>query len=210
MKIIKKVCNTPCKMKKRQGGPLPSFGERPALAQLISATDVDEATEEDAAEPSSDKSAPADTATNGDDEPADDQHQENSEAPATRLVNVERPPWRRPRASITTPIISTSDIFFRYHYKVLHQLFRTSGCSSDSTTVCAHKTHDDVIVPGRRCRVAACYLRLLTSEGPSCFLRDGGVAVNVCQLLRRMVRDEQGDSLNIVELPSLSWPNAVE
>ncbi|XP_035453387.1 scaffold attachment factor B1 isoform X1 [Spodoptera frugiperda] len=39
--------------------------------------------EEDAAEPSSDKSAPADSAANGDDEPADDQHQVNSEAPAT-------------------------------------------------------------------------------------------------------------------------------
>ncbi|KAH9644048.1 hypothetical protein HF086_004309 [Spodoptera exigua] len=75
-------------IEKRQGGPLPSLGERPALAQLITATDVDEAAEEeeeeeDAAEPSSDKSAPADSAANGDGEPADDQHQVNSEAPAT-------------------------------------------------------------------------------------------------------------------------------
>lgn len=100
-------------IEKRQGGPLPSLGERPALAQLITATDVDEAAEEeeeDAAEPSSDKSAPADSAANGDDEPADDQHQVNSEAPATRLVNVERPPCRRPRASITS-IISSSNTF---------------------------------------------------------------------------------------------------
>lgn len=111
-KNIKKVSSLRGKMVERQGGPLPIFGERPALAQLISATDVDEAAEEeDAAEPASDKSAPADTATNADDEPADDQHQVNSEAPATRLVNVERPPCRRPRASITTPIISTSNTF---------------------------------------------------------------------------------------------------
>ncbi|XP_075984412.1 scaffold attachment factor B [Anticarsia gemmatalis] len=39
--------------------------------------------DDDAAEPASDKSAPADPAANGDDEAADNQHQVNSEAPAT-------------------------------------------------------------------------------------------------------------------------------
>lgn len=118
MKNIKKYSILHCKIKERQGGPLPSIGERPALAQLINATDVDEAAEEeeeeeeeDAGEPSGDKSAPADSAANGDDEPADDQ-QVTSEVPATRLVNVERPPSRRPRASITTSIIPTSNTFF--------------------------------------------------------------------------------------------------
>lgn len=115
MKNIKEHSTLWFKIKERQGGPLPSFGERPALAQLINATDVDEAAEEeeeeeDAGEPSSDKAAPADSATNGDDEPADEQV--TSEVPATRLVNVDRPPCRRPRASITTPIISTSNTFF--------------------------------------------------------------------------------------------------
>lgn len=89
MKNIKILSTLRGKIEERQGGPLPTIGERPALAQLINATDVDEAAEEeeeDAGEPTSDKSAPADSAAN-DDEPADDQ-QVTSEVPATRLVNV--------------------------------------------------------------------------------------------------------------------------
>lgn len=68
--------------------------ERPALLQLIIGTDVDDAANEDAADTASDKTAAEDTAAATDSTPADDQ-QVNAEAPATRLVNAERPSRRR-------------------------------------------------------------------------------------------------------------------
>lgn len=75
----------------RQGRPPSSFGERPALARLITATDIDDAAIEDSAEATGDDSAPPDAAAPTDAAPDDDQQQVNAEASATRLVNVERP-----------------------------------------------------------------------------------------------------------------------
>lgn len=65
------------------------------LLHLINGTGVDEAAnEEDAADTASDKTAAEDSAAATDSTPADDQ-QVNAEAPATRLVNAERPSRRR-------------------------------------------------------------------------------------------------------------------
>lgn len=155
VKTIKKHDTPWCKIKERQGGPLPSIGERPALAQLINTTDVDEAAEEeeeeDAGEPSGDKSAPADSAAN-DDEPADDQ-QVTSEAPATRLVNVERPPSRRLRASITTSIIPTSNTFFSLSLQSFAPNVLESRLLYGPGESCLPTKHDDVVICGRQRRL---------------------------------------------------------
>lgn len=102
----------------RQGRPPSWLDGRPALTRLITATDVDDAALEDSAEATGDDSAPADSAAPSDATPADDQ-QVNNEAPATRLVNVERPSRRRYATIFCSEIPSFP---FRIHYKVLHHV----------------------------------------------------------------------------------------
>lgn len=63
--------------------------ERPALAQLTNSTDVDDATNEHAAESTCDEST-ADNASPATASTAADDQQVNSEDPATRLVYAER------------------------------------------------------------------------------------------------------------------------
>jgi hypothetical protein len=100
----------------RQGRPLP-YAERPVLTQLLTATDVDDAAQEDAAESSGDNPAPDDAATAADCSSAIDENEVNAEAPATRLVNNDRSS-RRSYAHLFP--LHYIDIFISFHYKVLH------------------------------------------------------------------------------------------
>lgn len=132
MKTVKNIYNASSQDCEETGWAAPVFRRATCAGSAdVCGTDVDDAAEEEQAEPASDKAAPADTAANGDSEPADDTHQVNAEAPATRLVNVERPPSRRPRASITTPIISSSTIIFSLSLQSFAPICRRSA---DSTT----------------------------------------------------------------------------